>query len=138
MEAEIGKARAVLVKSVGDGDAATASAVYADNARLLAPAAELFTGRDEIQAYWHAGIALGLWAVDFDRLVLAAVAGQIVELGRYAFSVRDERAGELADRGTYLVLHRQAPDGSWRRTVDVFYPDRDGAACDRRRKTRRG
>jgi hypothetical protein len=31
--------------------------------------------------------------------------------------------------GTYLVLHTQAADGSWRRAVEVFNPDEPATVC---------
>lgn len=128
MEAEIGETRAALIRSLQRGDAAMAACVYADDARLLPPTADPVRGRPEIEAYWRAGIALGLSGVDFDRQVLACVAGMVVEIGRYVVTIIDDRAGQLVDRGTYLVLHRQVADGSWRRSVDVFDSDEPSAA----------
>jgi ketosteroid isomerase-like protein len=123
MEGEINKATATLVRSVEQGNAETAARVYADDATLLAPAAELMHGRAEIEAYWRTGIALGLSAVEFECRVSEAVGGGVVEVGRYAVSVNAARVGRVVDRGTYFVLRRQVADGSWRRTVDVFNPD---------------
>ena len=123
MAGEIEGATAALMRSIEHGDAATAAGVYAGNAIVLAPAGDLLHGRAEIEAYWQAGIALGLSAVDFQRRVLAAVAGRVVEVGRYALSVEAARVGRVVDRGTYLVLHSQVADGCWRRSVDVFNPD---------------
>jgi len=127
MEGEIQEATAALVRSLEHGDAATAADVYADDAKLLAPAGELIRGRAEIEAYWRAGILVGLSAVQFERWVVAAVGGSVVDVGRYAVSV-NARVGLVVDRGTYLVLHRQVADGSWRRTVDVFNPDEPSTA----------
>lgn len=112
MEGEIREATAALVRSLERGDAATAARVYADDATLLAPATELIQGRAEIEAYWRAGVALGLAAVEFERQVLETVGGSVVEVGRYAVSVNVARTGLVVDRGTYLVLHRQIADGS--------------------------
>jgi ketosteroid isomerase-like protein len=123
MEGEIQHATDTLVRSLEDGDAACAARVYADDARVLAPAGELLRGRAEIEAYWRTGIALGLSTVVFERQVLAAVAGSVIEIGRYAVAAKVARNGRIVDRGTYLVLHTQVADGSWRRTVDVFNAD---------------
>ena len=90
MEGEIQEATAALVRSLEAGDA-TAAGVYADDAKLLAPTAALIHGRAEIEAYWRTGIALGLTAVEFERRVLAAVGGNVVEIGRYAVSVNRRR-----------------------------------------------
>lgn len=61
--------------------------------------------------------------VAFERHVLAAVAGNVIEIGRYAVAVKVARNGRIADRGTYLVIHTQVADGSGRRAVDVFNAD---------------
>lgn len=119
MEREIRKATAALVTALARGDAAGAGAVYTDDARLLSPAAELIEGRHDIEAYWRAGIAVGVSALALERLVLDPAGTHAVEIGRYAVVV----AEQVADRGKYLALHRRQPDGSWRRAADVFNPD---------------
>ena len=123
MEGEIQQATATLVRSLEHGDASSAARVYADDARVLAPAGELLRGRVEIEAYWRAGIALGLSTVTFERQLTAAIAGKFIEIGRYAVAAKVARNARLVDRGTYLALHAQVADGSWRRSVDVFNPD---------------
>jgi ketosteroid isomerase-like protein len=137
MEGEIGEATAVLVRSLEQGDASAAAFVYADDAKVLAPAGELIQGRAEIEAYWRAGIALGLSAVAFERQVLAAVAGGVVDVGRYAVSVNVAGGRPVVERGTYLVLHSQIAGGAWRRTVDVFNPDEPSTARHDQRKEER-
>ncbi len=138
MEGEIEEATAALVQSLEHGDASSAARVYADDARVLAPAGELIRGRAEIEAYWRTGIALGLSTVAFERQLLAAVAGSVIEIGRYAVAVEVARNGRIVDHGTYLVLHAQVADGSWRRTVDVFNADESNTTRydDRKEETR--
>lgn len=123
MEGEIQRATSTLVRSLEHGDASSAARVYAEDARVLAPAGELIQGRAEIEAYWRAGIAIGLSTVAFERQLLTTVAGKVIEIGRYAVATKVARNGRIVDRGTYLVLHAQVADGSWRRTVDVFNAD---------------
>ena len=40
----------------------------------------------------------------------------------------NDRTERVVDHGTYLVLHTQIADGSWRRAVDVFRPDEPSPA----------
>jgi ketosteroid isomerase-like protein len=122
MEGEIQRATSTLVRSLEHGDASSAARVYAEDARVLA-AGELIRGRVEIEAYWQAGIALGLSTVAFERRLMAAVADKFIEIGRYAVAAKVARNGQIVDRGTYLALHAQVADGSWRRAVDVFNAD---------------
>ena len=62
----IGETRAAFVAALKDGDAKAASHVYADEARLLAPSAELIQGREAIEAFWRAGLEAGISEVSFD------------------------------------------------------------------------
>ena len=108
---------AELATAVTSGDAAGAAALYAADARLLAPAAEVIAGRSEIEAYWRAGISLGLSYLELEPVDVDLMGSLAVEIGRYTVSLEDR-----LDRGTYLVLHRRQDNGSWRRAVEVFNP----------------
>lgn len=123
MEDEILQATAALVTALERGDVTAAADLYTGDAKLLAPAPELIQGRAAIASYWRAGVSLGLSAVWFEAHVLEPVGKRVVEVGRYAVSVDVERARPVVERGTYVVLHRQAGDGSWQRALDVFDPD---------------
>jgi ketosteroid isomerase-like protein len=113
---------AALASAVARGDAHAAGEVYTDGARLLAPTADLISGRREIQAYWRAGIDLGLTGLELELRELQLVERVAVEIGRYGISANGA-GGVVIDRGTYVVLHRPEADGSWHRAVDVFNPD---------------
>jgi ketosteroid isomerase-like protein len=108
-----------LGEALARGDARAAAALYADDGKLLSPAAELFAGRRDIERYWRAGLALGLSRLEVAGVEVEASDGLAVETGRYVFL----GGGLVLDRGKYLVLHRRQADGGWRRAVDVFNPD---------------
>ena len=108
-----------LGAAVNRGDAAAAAALYEDDAWLLAPSAELIAGRHEIEAYWRAGLAIGLARVDLCVTNVQVADAIALETGRYALTL----GGDAVDGGKYVVLHRRQADGSWRRAVDVFNPD---------------
>ena len=99
-------------------DVAGAARLYADDAMLLSPAAELISGRAEIEAYWGAGLALGLSRIELKALELRVVADTAVEVGRYVLGLDGG-----SDGGKYCALHRRDDCGAWRRVVDVFNPD---------------
>lgn len=119
---------ALLASSLVQGDAGSAASVYADDAALLAPTADLIHGQAEIERYWRAGISLGFSSVEFESEVLETVGDRVVEIGRYAVSVGGAHTEAGADRGIYVVLHLRSADGSWRRAVDVFSPDEPATA----------
>ena len=112
---------AALVEALARGDAAAAAALYADDGKLLTATSELIAGRIQIEAYWRAGLALGLAGFALEPSELEVGDGTAVEIGRYALTLAGD--GVPADSGTYLALHRRQADGSWRRAVDVFNPD---------------
>lgn len=123
MEHAIHETAAALATAISRGDAAGAAALYAADAVLLAPTAELVAGRRQIETYWRTGIALGVSRMELKRLELRFASTVAFEIGRYALSLAADRREPVADFGKYFVLHVQHGDGSWRRAVDVFNPD---------------
>lgn len=123
METAVRRATAAFADALSRGDAAGAAALYAEDAKLLAPKAELVAGRAEIEAYWRTGIALGVSRLELETIELELAGALAIELGRYAILVSAERGEPLVDSGKYLALYKQQRDGSWRRAVDVFNPD---------------
>ena len=123
MENAIHEATAALTSALERADAAAASDVYAVDARLLAPSLGPIEGRAEIEAYWRAGIDLGLSGLTFESRLLEPIDGCVLELGRYAIDVRAVPSASVVEHGSFLVLHTQTADGSWRRAVEVFNAD---------------
>jgi uncharacterized protein (TIGR02246 family) len=119
MTHDVSAATPALSSALALGNAAAAAALYAADARLVTSGSDPIAGRDQIEAYWRAGLAVGLARVELRTLELVSGPGTALELGRYLLA---PGAG-LPEEGTYAVLHRQEPDGSWRRAVDVFNPD---------------
>ena len=133
MESEISDGTRRLATAIRRGDASAASWLYADDATLLAPGAAPLHGRAEVEAYGRAGLDLGLRRLELERLRLEHLADAVLELGRYAVSLRPA----TAERGSYLVLHTQTAAGSWQRAVEVFSPDEPTpAGRDRDREAR--
>lgn len=123
MDDDLLRGTAILADALARGDAAAAASLYADDGRLLTSAAELLSGRGEIEAYWRAGIAFGLSRLDVQPIELRVTGRIAIEIGRYAVALQDDG---VAESGKYLVLHRLQPDGTWRRGVDVFNPHTPG------------
>lgn len=123
MEDGVRDATLALADALARGDAVAAAQLYVDDGKLLSPAAELISGRLDIEAYWRAGIAFGLAGIELDPVELEVVGGVAIEIGRYVLAVGGDGAASVKDSGKYLVLHRRERDGAWRRAVDVFNPD---------------
>jgi ketosteroid isomerase-like protein len=116
------RARAAFVVAMQSGDAAAASALYSDDARLLAPSAELFEGREAIAAFWRAGIESGIKDVELESLEVEQRGELAHEIGSYVLRLEAD-GGDVVDRGKYLLVHERQRDGSWRWAVEMFSPD---------------
>jgi uncharacterized protein (TIGR02246 family) len=128
--AAIARTRADFVVALRGGDAAAASAVYADDAQLLAPSAEVFAGRDAIAAFWQAGLEAGIAEVELEELTLTGGESIAWEVGRYTLRLEPADEKPVVDRGKYLLVHEKQQDGSWRRAVEMFNPDAPPVRAD--------
>ena len=120
---DVRRAADELAEALRRGDVAAVSALYADDCRLLTPQADVVCGRPGIEAYWRAGLAVGLAGVDLVPTEFEVGTETAVEIGRYRLAVTADGGAAVADEGKYVVFHRRQPDGSWLRAVDVFNPD---------------
>jgi uncharacterized protein (TIGR02246 family) len=107
----------VFMAALERGDAACAASLYTADCTLLTANAELIRGREEIEAYWREGIALGLCHLELDDVDVREYGPTAVELGRYRLVLED-----ASERGRYVVLHRREDDGVWRRAVEIYNP----------------
>lgn len=128
----IADTRAAFTDALRRGDASAVSRVYAERATLLAPSAQLVSGRKAIEAFWAAGIAAGVTDADLESLELRRHDGVAYEVGRYALRLRPAEGGSVVDRGKYLLVHERQDDGSWRWAVEMFGPDASRASGDAR------
>ena len=119
--------RAAFAEALRRGDAGAASTFYAIDAQVLAPSTSPVVGREDIRAFWQAGIDAGV--VDFSLMTAASHRGEglAYETGEYELTVGSRDGGRVAERGRYVQVFRCQPDGSWQRAVEMFSPD-DGPA----------
>jgi ketosteroid isomerase-like protein len=122
-DGEIARTRASFVSALEGGDAIAASAVYAEDAQLLAPSAELFAGREAIAAFWRAGLESGITGLELEKLTLEGGESVAWEIGRYVLRLGTADEKPVVDRGKYVLVHKRQEDGSWRWAVEMFNPD---------------
>lgn len=122
-ERVIDETRAAFVSALRHGDAKAASALYADDAMLLPPSAELLHGREAIEAYWKTGVEAGISDVELEALELGRQEGIAYEVGRYVLRLQPADGEPVVDRGKYVLVHKRGTDGAWRRAVEMFSPD---------------
>ena len=129
LEETFAATRDAFVAALESGNAQAAADVYADDARLLAPSAELLQGREAIEAFWRAGLEAGISEVELESLDLERRDSLAYEIGRYALQLEPAEGGTVVDRGNYLLVHERQGDGSWRWAVEMFNPDSSPAAA---------
>lgn len=122
--AEIDDGRLAFEHALRSGDAATAATIYAEDATLLAPAADVLRGRPAIERFWRTGVETGIQEVHLVRIELQQRGDVAFEFGEYALHVASESGAPVVDRGRYLIVHLPALDGRWRRAAEMFSPDR--------------
>ncbi len=120
---DIDQGRLAFAAALRSGDAAAAAAIYADDATLLAPDADVVRGRSAIERFWRTGVETGIEQVELVVLELQQRGEVAFEVGRYALFLAPESGAPVIDRGRYLVVHRVEPDGRWRRAAEMFSPD---------------
>jgi len=116
--------RLAFANALRTGDAVAAADAYADDATLVAPAAEVLNGRPAIEGFWRTGVETGIERIDLTVIALQQRGEVAMEIGRYALHMTPDTGGQVVDRGRYLVLHRVDRDGRWRRCAEMFSPDR--------------
>lgn len=119
----IAEARAAFVAALEHGDGRAASAVYADGARLVVPSTEVIEGRAAIEAFWSAGVRIGVTSVELEVLELRRSEGLAYEIGRYALRLQPQDGDAVVDQGNYVLVHERQPDGSWLRAVEMLTTD---------------
>lgn len=120
--AELATDRSAFGDAIRQGDPQAAASAYTETARLLAPSAELIEGRASIVAFWQAGIDAGVVDVDQEPVAVERGDSLAYEVGRYAFRLGND--GTVVDRGSYVLVLEQQADGTWRRAVEMFNPER--------------
>jgi uncharacterized protein (TIGR02246 family) len=111
-----------FVQGLEKGDAALIASVYAPDARLLPPGAEPVTG-PAIEQFWAGLLNAGVSGGALHTRTLEEHGDVAIEEGHYEMEV----GGSVVDAGTYVVVHRRQPDGSWRVGIDIFNSDRPPA-----------
>lgn len=126
-------ARAAFGAALREGDATVISALYAEDARLLAPAGSPVCGRNAIAGFWQAGLDAGVKDGELAAVAIDRRDGVAYEIGRYALAVESED-GTVVDRGDYLLVHERQDDGSWQWAVEMLNPDARSPGISRERE----
>jgi ketosteroid isomerase-like protein len=119
---DIDELNARFVQGLEKGDADIVASVYSPDAVVFPPGDDALTG-PAIQAFWQGAIDSGI--TGSLHTVAVEEHGEIaVEQGRFELRI----GTDVIDRGKYVVVHRQQPDGSWRLGLDIWNSSQPQAA----------
>ena len=105
------------------GDADAVVALYADDARLMAPNAATTIGLESVRATFGGMIEAGL-AVDLEPIEVQSAGDIAYVVGRFTLM-----AGEnTVDEGKYMETWHRGADGNWKMTNDIWNSDRPVAS----------
>ena len=110
--------------ALNSSDVDALAALYTDDARIMAPNAEMGVGTEAIRAAFggmiEAGLSASLTSID------ATVAGNIGHnVGTYVLSA----GGEQVDIGKFIETWQRGADGVWRISNDIYNSDLPVAAA---------
>jgi ketosteroid isomerase-like protein len=115
-------ARAAFVEAIRHRDAGAVAELYDNDARLVAPDLDPLRGRDDVAAFWQAGVASGITDVELVPEDVEVTASLAWEVGRYVLWLAPESGEPIVDRGRYLLIYARDTAG-WRRAAEMFRPD---------------
>ncbi|MFH4966126.1 DUF4440 domain-containing protein [Gaetbulibacter sp. M235] len=110
---ELGQMNRDFAKALLAGDAEAAANLYDENASLLPPNEPIVTGRENIKAYWQAGIDSGIVGASV-KTISAGNNGDLgYEIGTFELQIKLENDSIIIDKGKYTEILRRNADGKW-------------------------
>jgi uncharacterized protein (TIGR02246 family) len=115
VRAQIAKMDQAWQTAYNAGDAAALTALYTDDAKLMAPGSEPASGHAAIQALFKADIAKGAKNT--------LTTGEVTTFGDFALAtggwVANAADGKHLDHGTYMTLYKKV-GGAWKIYRDTW------------------
>ena len=116
-KADIQQMQDKLAEALNKGDAAAAAEIYAEDAHLLPPGAEMIQGRENIQKYWQAAME-GVQDVKLTAEDVEALSDEAVrEIGSFSLKTKGEQAQEVI--GKYVIIWEKDGD-EWQAKTDIW------------------
>lgn len=107
-------------EAVRMADATTVASFYTEDAILLPPNSEMIQGREGVEAYWAAGMQMGLKDAVLTIVDVIGMGDMVCEIGTYVVTIQPEGQDAFQDSGKYLVIWNKDDDGTWKLHVDIW------------------
>jgi uncharacterized protein (TIGR02246 family) len=98
-------------------DASGVANLYTQDARMMAPNADIIQGRSEIEGFVKEFVQTGA-QLSFDLLTVHEAPDLCVAVGRYQMDFPSGAAPQ--DLGKYIEVWKRQSDGSWLVVDDIF------------------
>jgi uncharacterized protein (TIGR02246 family) len=100
-------------------DATAFVALYAPDARLMAPGVAPLLGRDAIRTYIETSFfSVGRVGSEMTSAAVVETSDHVVDIGTYALTFE----GGLRTTGNYVTMFRRSSDGGLEACYDIFSP----------------
>ncbi len=109
-------------QALNAGDVDALAALYADDARVLAPNAEMAVGQEAVRAAFGEMVAAG-WGGELTTIEAQSSGDLGYNVGTFVLETKD---GGLVDRGKFIEIWQRI-DGQWRITNDIWNSDAPAA-----------
>jgi len=110
-------------KAVANQDINAVGALYAADAKLLAPNAPMATGRAEIQALLQGFLDAGAQSLELNTVETDDLGDTVIEVGTYRLGLQPPGGDPITDEGKYLQVFKRQSDGSFQLAYDAFNSD---------------
>lgn len=107
-------------EAIMNRDAATLASYYTEDAIVMPANSPKQTGREEIQQGWQGAFDLNITEAKLTTVSLTAMGDFLCEEGAYEMTVEPEGREAVKDEGKYIVIWKQADDGTWKLYIDIW------------------
>jgi uncharacterized protein (TIGR02246 family) len=107
------KINQTFTEALQAGDAKTLSQVYAEDALLMVPNADIVRGRPDIEAFYRSVLDAGFHDHIYERIALEECADQGYEAAQFTMFTKDEQGQVKETRGKHLLILKYADDRWW-------------------------